>query len=82
MDAGKRAKVPLQPCYRAFGMRVEMIRTTLGLTQADLAKRIGLKRASIANIEGGNQRVLLHDVERFAAALGITPKHLLRGLWT
>jgi transcriptional regulator with XRE-family HTH domain len=73
---------PIEPCYRMLGMRIESIRTALGITQEELSRRVGLKRTSIVNIEKGRQRVLLADVERFAGALGITPKHLLRGLWT
>lgn len=73
---------PIEACYRLFGLKVEQIRSTLGWTQHELAKKVGLTRASIANIEAGNQRVLLYDVERFAMAFGTTPKQLLRGLWT
>lgn len=73
---------PIEPVYRMFGMKVEQIRTTLGINQADLARAVGLTRTSITNIESGRQRVLLADVERFAAALHTTPKHLMRGIWT
>jgi transcriptional regulator with XRE-family HTH domain len=73
---------PIEPCYRLFGMKVEQLRSMLGITQQDLAKRIGVTRTSITNVESGNQRVLLADVERFASALGTTPKHLMRGIWT
>jgi transcriptional regulator with XRE-family HTH domain len=41
----------------------------LALTQADVAKQIGLTRASLANIESGRQKVLLHQVYRLADAL-------------
>lgn len=75
-------KRPIEPCYRMIGMRLEQIRTTLGVTQEEFSKRVGLTRTSIVNIEHGRQRILLHDVEKIAAALGITPKHLLRGIWT
>jgi transcriptional regulator with XRE-family HTH domain len=72
----------MQPVYRLLGAKIEQIRTTLGMSQEDLSKRIGtLNRPSIANIEAGRQRVLLHDVEAFAAAFGISPKQLLRGIW-
>ena len=73
---------PIEPCHRLLGTRIEHIRTTLGLTQQELAKRVGLTRASIANIETGRHRFLLHVVERFAQALSTTPKHLMRGIWT
>lgn len=61
---------------------MEHLRTTLGWTQEDLAKKIGLTRTSVVNIEAGRQRVLLHDIEKIAGAFGSTPKHLLRGIWT
>ena len=73
---------PMQLCYRQFGLRIEQMRNTLGWTQADLAKKVGLQRASIANLETGRQRVLLHQVENFAVAFGSTPKHLMKGIWT
>jgi len=73
---------PVQLCYRQFGMKVEQLRTMLGWNQQDLAKRVGLTRGSIANIETGRQRILLHDVEKFAEAFGTSPKQLMRGIWT
>lgn len=71
-----------EPVYRLLGARVEHIRTTLGWRQEDLAKKVALTRTSIANIEAGRQRILLHDVEKFAAAFSMEPKSLLRGIWT
>lgn len=73
---------PIEPVYRMFGMKVEQLRTMLGITQGDFAKKVGLTRGSIANIETGRQRVLLADVEKFANAFGTTPKALMRGIWT
>lgn len=71
----------IEPCYRMLAARIESIRETLGVTQAELAKRTGLSRPSIANIEVGRQRISLHHVERIAQGLGTTPKHLMRGVW-
>lgn len=71
-----------EPVYRLLGARIEHIRTTLGWTQLDLSKRIGLTRTSIANIEAGRQRILLHDLQKFASAFNMEPKSLLRGIWT
>lgn len=73
---------PIEPIYRLLGAKVEQIRTALGWTQEELAKKVGLVRTSIVNLEAGRQRVLLHDVERFAKAFNTTPKNLLRGIWT
>ena len=71
-----------EPVYRLIGAKIEALRTALGWTQADLAKRIGLTRTSVTNIEAGRQRILLHDVEKIAVAFQMTPRVLLRGVWT
>lgn len=75
------SKVEIQAIYRQFGAKVEALRNALGISQDELAKRVGLKRTSITNIEAGRQRVLLDDVEKFAQAFGTSPKFLLRGIW-
>jgi transcriptional regulator with XRE-family HTH domain len=72
---------PIEPIYQAIGARIRMIRETLGLQQAQLAERVGLQRTSVVNFEAGRQRILLDDVQKFATALGTTPKHLLKGIW-
>ena len=71
----------LEPCYAAIGARIRMIRETLGLDQSEVSKRVGLNRTSVTNIELGRQRILMGDVERFASALGTSPKNLLKGIW-
>lgn len=67
--------------YRALGARIEQVRTTLGWSQAEVAKKVGLTRTSVTNIEAGRQRMLLHDVETFAHAFGMTPRSLMKGIW-
>ena len=80
--ADRTVSAQLEAIYPAIGARVRIIREALGLTQLELSKRVGMVRPSIANFETGRQRILLHDVERFATALGTTPKNLLKGIWT
>lgn len=75
------AKAGIELCYRQIGLRVESIRKVLGITQEDLSKRVGWSRGSIANIETGRERLLLHKLETLADALGTTPKGLLKGVW-
>jgi transcriptional regulator with XRE-family HTH domain len=65
--------------YGIFGARLSTARKTAKLTQAELARRVGLSRASIANIEAGNQRVFLDQVFEFAQALGHTSVNELFG---
>ena len=72
---------PIEAVHQAVGIRIRSIREALGLSQAELAKRIGLTRVSLTNIEIGRQRLLLQGVEAFARALGTTPKNLMKGIW-
>ncbi len=71
----------IDPVYRQLGAKVQAIRESLGWTQADLAKRVGLTRTSITNFEAGRQRILLHDAEKFAKAFGVEMRHLFKGIW-
>lgn len=71
----------VEPVYRQFGAKVEKVRAVMMITQEDLAKRLKITRASISNIESGKQRILLDDVEKFAEALGMSPRSLMKGIW-
>ena len=67
--------------YRRLGANIRQARQRAGASQEWLAKQIGLTRVSAVNIEAGRQRILLHQVKRIAAALGVDPLKLLRGIW-
>lgn len=56
--------------YLDFGRRVRAAREASALTQQGLADALGLTRSSVANIEAGRQRVLLHVPAAIAAATG------------
>jgi transcriptional regulator with XRE-family HTH domain len=72
---------PIEACHVAVGARIRIIRETLGMSQGDLAEKVGMERTSVTNVEIGRQRLLLQTVEAFARALGTTPKHLMKGVW-
>jgi transcriptional regulator with XRE-family HTH domain len=57
--------------YRELGRAVATRRKMVGLTQAEVAKAVGISRASIANIESGRQKVLLHQVYGLVKALNL-----------
>ena len=80
-ESGGAVKRPIEPCYLLFGARVSQLRDALGITQDELRVKVSLTRTSISNIEAGRQRVLLHDVDKFARAFGISPKNFMRGIW-
>ncbi len=70
-----------EPVYQAIGARMRMLRDVLGVEQETLAKRTGLSRPTIANMEAGRQRIYLHHIEKIAEALGTHAKGLLKGIW-
>jgi len=64
--------------YRNLGIRIKGLRGSLGLTQDQLAKQVGISRASLANIERGKQQVLVHHLFAIAESLQLeSPTDLL-----
>jgi transcriptional regulator with XRE-family HTH domain len=65
--------------YRHIGELIKSRRKRLKppLTQQELAQRLGISRASLANIETGRQNVLVHHLYDFARALGLSPNDFL-----
>ncbi len=63
--------------YKAFGLKLRDARKRAGLTQVDLADRVGLSRTSITNIEKGRQGISLHMLLQLASAVGVQPVGLL-----
>lgn len=55
--------------YKNLGLRIRGLRKALGQTQDQLAKQVGVSRASLANIEAGRQQVLVHHLFGIADAL-------------
>jgi transcriptional regulator with XRE-family HTH domain len=57
--------------YRLIGSRIAARRKHLRLKQVEVAEHIGLTRASLANIEKGRQRIMLHQVYKIAEVLKV-----------
>ena len=62
---------------KAFGARLGAERRRSLLTQEDLARRAGIGRTTVANIERGRQSVSVPLLYRLAASLGVAPENLL-----
>src|SRR5947209_8631317 len=62
--------------YLALGQRIASARRG-HLTQEDLARKLGITRTSIINIEKGRQQVLVHTLTDIARALGIPAAALI-----
>lgn len=67
----------MEAFYEGFGRRLRQLRRSAGLTQEQLARRLGLNRTTVVNIEGGRQRVAVHQLVELADALGCEPSELL-----
>lgn len=63
--------------YAMTGSRIREARKRRSWNQADLADEIGLTRSSIANVEAGRQKLLLHGLLRIAVALDVPAESLL-----
>lgn len=63
--------------YIALGGLVRSRRTRARMTQDELARRVGMTRTSITNIESGRQKVQLDTLYDIADALDVSPESLL-----
>ena len=73
--------MPMNPksVYRHIGALIRSRRKKFKprWTQEKLANRIGISRASLANIETGRQSVQVHQLYAFAEALDLSPSDFL-----
>ena len=69
--------VEIDLIYKEFGKLLKKNRTEANLTQEALAKRVGLSRTSITNIEKGRQHINLHMLYVLSDSIGIRPPDLL-----
>jgi len=59
----------IEQLYEAIGDRIRAARVRARVTQTELGERVGLTRSSIANIEAGRQRAMVHTLLQVADAL-------------
>lgn len=74
MDWTDRA---IDQLYIEIGDRIRRARSTRSRNQAELASDVGLTRSSIANVEAGRQRMLVHSLVRIAESLDVPVGSLL-----
>ena len=70
LTAEGRAAYEDEARISVFRELVYRLRTEAGLTQAELAKRMGTTQSAIARMEGGGSRPTLETLEKLAAAVG------------
>ncbi len=69
----------IEPFYEVLGSKIQAVREERKMTQAQLGRSLTPQstRASIANIENGKQRVLLHTFIQLTKVLEVDMKTLL-----
>lgn len=66
--------------YAQIGAEIRRRREGLGLSQAQLAEKIGIGRTSVTMIERGAQAILVHQLLEIASALRVSPDKLLNAV--
>lgn len=62
-----------------FGERVRELRKAKGWSQEKFAHQCGLDRTYMGGVERGERNLALRNIERLAAALGISIERLMKG---
>lgn len=60
-------------------LRIKEIRKAEGLTQQELAERVGVTRRIVGSWESGKTPIHLDDAERVSSALGCSIPELING---
>lgn len=74
---GEKGTMQKQLIYGSLGGLIRRERTKLQMNQDELARRVGLSRTSVTNVELGRQGLAVHQLFEFADALGVEPCELL-----
>lgn len=73
----KWADQTIDQVYKSLGERIRARRVEVDMTQTELGQRVSMTRSSIANIEAGRQRAMIHTIMQIANELDLEPRELL-----
>lgn len=62
---------------RQVGARIKEIRQHIGLTQAEVAEKLGIAKQSVTNYESGKTDPSIRNLIALATVLGVTTDYLL-----
>lgn len=65
---------------KTLGANIRRYRTSLGISQEELADQCGLHRTYVGSVERGERNVSLENIVLLARALNESPSSLLEGL--
>lgn len=66
-----------EPIYKELGYRLRAARETVGLTQEEMAQRLGLTLAAYNRYEQAQRRMPVAELRRAAEILGRPPSYFL-----
>jgi len=66
------------PRYRLVIEQLTAERQRLGITQAELAERLGLHKQFVSRVELGERRLDVVEFADFARALGVDPAEIIQ----
>ena len=72
--------MPRKPAYADLGKHLASVRESVGLSQEELAKKLGRVQSFVAKTETGRRRLDVIEFVEFATALGVRPERLLSGV--
>jgi len=64
----------------SFGKKIREIRSSLALSQEELAEKAGVHRTYIGMIERGEKNVTIITIQRLAHALDVNIEYIISGL--
>lgn len=64
--------------YRAIGSNIRMVRETTGISQTELANRVGTNKSAISRYENGTQTPSLNTLMRVADAMSVDLVDLIK----
>lgn len=65
--------------YKTIGSNIRMVRKATGISQTELANRVGSDKSAISRYENGRQKLSLETLMRVADALDVDLVDLLKG---
>ena len=74
----KARKRPRSPFLKGVGDRIRTLRNDRGLSQEELAHRVGVDRTYQSDVERGQRNFGVQLVADYAKALKVRPEDLLR----
>lgn len=63
---------------KKFGGRVKALRLQKGMSQGDLAKKLGVHSTYISKIERGEQNISIQGLDKLAKTLGVPTNELIK----